>query len=213
MGDSRGLDADAVRALADLRSNVRVIDVATTPFLTPDECTEVIASCPPDGWYAATRRAGTSADALGGRDPVPFVDPLNKSRVEQPLPGGSDGALARRIVARMLEVNDEVYGFRVVGFEEPTRVLCYRGDHGDHQLEHIDLGPLHPLRKLGFSLLLSDPRTFDGGDLVVGDRIVEAARAQGVLTMFPSFLRHRVTRLERGDRYVIVGWVLGPTFT
>src|SRR4051812_29731839 len=106
--------------LTDLASNVRVIDIATSPFLTADECRDVVASCTHDAWYAGTRRAGTSADALAGRAPDRFVDPAGKSRIEQPLPGGPSGALAQRIAARVLEINDEVYGFRVVGFEEPS---------------------------------------------------------------------------------------------
>ena len=207
MGDTQ------VTQLAQLASNVRVIDVSTSPFLTPDECRDVIASCAPDAWYAGTRRAGTSADALAGRDPERFVDPSGKSRIEQPLPGGPSGELAQRIAARVLEINDEVYGFRVVGFEEPSRVLCYRGEHGDHVHDHIDLGPLHPLRKLAFSILLSDPAGFDGGDLSFSERVLDGARVQGTLTMFPSFLPHRVTPMTRGERHVIVGWVLGPTFS
>jgi PKHD-type hydroxylase len=204
---------DAVRVLAELRSNVRVIDVATAPFLTPSECSDVVASCAPEAWYAGTRRAGTSEDALAGRDPERFIDPSGKSRIEQPLPGGPNGELATRIATRVLEINDEVFGFRVVGFEEPSRVLCYRGEYADHVHDHIDLGPLHPLRKLAFSVLLSDPGDFMGGDLAFSDRVLDVARVQGTLTVFPSFLPHRVTRMTSGSRYVIVGWVLGPTFT
>lgn len=199
--------------LTELTSNVRVIDVATAPFLTPDECHDVIATCVPDAWYAGTRRAGTSADALAGRDPQPFIDPTGKSRIEQPLPGGASGQLARRIARRVLEINDEVYGFRVVGFEEPSRILCYRGEHRDHVHDHIDLGPLHPLRKLAFSILLSDPDGFEGGDLSFSEQVLPGARAQGTLTVFPAFLPHRVTPMTSGSRHVIVGWVLGPTFT
>jgi hypothetical protein len=45
--------------LTQLASNVRVIDIATTPFLSADECRDVIDSCAPDAWYAGTRRDGT----------------------------------------------------------------------------------------------------------------------------------------------------------
>jgi len=198
--------------LTQLASNVRVIDVATAPFLSADECAQVVDSCAPDAWYAGTRRAGTSADALAGRDPERFVDPSGKSRIEQPLPGGPSGQLAQRIAERVLAINEEVYGFRVVGFEEPSRILCYRGEHADHVHDHIDLGPLHPLRKLAFSVLLSDPADFEGGDLAFSEKVFPLARVQGTLTVFPSFLPHRVTRMASGSRYVIVGWVVGPTF-
>ena len=50
--------------LTELTSSVRVIDVATTPFLSPEECDDVIGSCAPDAWYAGTRRAELD-EALG----------------------------------------------------------------------------------------------------------------------------------------------------
>jgi len=208
----RSFDAAARAALADLRSNVQVIDVATSPFLSPDECDEIIAACDPDGWYLATRSGYSSADALAGQEPVRYIDPEKKSRIEQHLPGGASGPLAVRIAEQVLAVNDEVFQFRTIGLEDPTRVLCYRGAHADRVHEHIDLGPLHPLRKLGFSILLSSPDTFEGGDLQFSGTTFERARTQGTLTMFPSFVPHLVTPTTGGVRYVIVGWVLGPTF-
>jgi PKHD-type hydroxylase len=199
--------------LTELRSNVRVVDVATVPLLGASECAEVVAACPADAWSPARRRGATSADVLSGRVPERFVDPQAKSRLEQQLPGGASGEVARRLVARVLEINDEVFRFRVVGVEEPIRVLCYRGASADHQVEHVDLGPIHPLRKLAFSILLTDPAEFTGGDLVFSGTPFERARAQGTLTVFPSFLPHRVAPMESGERHVIVGWLLGPTFT
>ena len=71
----------------------------------------------------------------------------------------------------------------------------------------------HPLRKLSFSLLLSDPDTFEGGDLAFPTGPFAAARAQGTLALFPSFLLHRITPVAAGDRHAVVGYVLGPTFT
>jgi PKHD-type hydroxylase len=149
---------------------------------------------------------------LADRNIEPFVDPETKSRVEQSLPGGAASPIARRIIERVLEVNRDVFGFRVVGLEDPIRVLGYRGTHADHLREHIDVGPVHPLRKLAFSVLLTDPAQFRGGDLVISGRPFEPARVQGVLTVFPSFIAHRVAPIEEGERQVIVGWVLGPTF-
>lgn len=69
-------------------------------------------------------------------------------------------------------------------------------------------------RKLSFSVLLSDPKTFTGGDLVLhvskDDTIIE--RKQGVAYFFPSFLLHEVTPVLSGSRISLVGWVTGPRF-
>jgi PKHD-type hydroxylase len=209
---STAVHAASLGQVAELRSNVRVIDVATAPLLSVEACAEIVASCPADDWTPAARKGGTSADALSGVELAPFVDPAMKSRLEQPLPGGASGPFAELISSRVLAINDEVYRFRVVGVEEPTRVMCYRGAHADHAREHVDLGPLHPLRKLAFSVLLTDPDAFDGGDLEFSGTTFDAARVQGTLTVFPSFLPHKVTPMEGGVRHAVVGWVLGPTF-
>jgi PKHD-type hydroxylase len=61
-------------------------------------------------------------------------------------------------------------------------------------------------------VLLTDPDTFDGGDLEFSGKTFDAARVQGTVTVFPSFIPHKVTPMEHGVRHVVVGWVLGPTF-
>jgi predicted 2-oxoglutarate/Fe(II)-dependent dioxygenase YbiX len=207
-------DPAVLAALAELRSNVRVVDVATAPLFSAAECQEVLDACSADAWTVATKRNLSSADMLAGRDHEieSYVDAAAKSRVEQPLPGGGDGPFAQRIAEQVLAMNEEVYGFRVVGLEEPWRVMWYRSAQADHLIEHIDVGPQHPLRKLAFSVMLSDPDEFVGGDLVFSGRTFTRARAQGAVTLFPAFLPHLVSEMEHGDRKVIVGWVLGPSF-
>jgi len=199
-------------ALAELRSNPRIIDVATAPLFTPAECAQVIDSCDEGAWVPGVVGTATSADAVAGAAVVRRVDPGSKSRVEQPVPGGSRGWIAQRIATRVMEINVEVFGFRVVGFEEPMRVLCYRGRDGDHYRAHLDLGPTYSLRKLAFSVLLSDPASYAGGDLVFGKDPVVAARVQGTVAVFPAFLAHEISPVSRGSRFVVVGWAIGPAF-
>ena len=69
-------------------------------------------------------------------------------------------------------------------------------------------------RKLSFSVQLSDPSTYEGGELHLNymqDPIV-AKKEQGVATFFPSYVLHEVTPVTSGIRYSLVGWVLGPRF-
>ncbi len=198
--------------LADLRSNVRAADVATAPLLDAAECEELIAACDDDGWREAARRRATSEAVLSGTVSEPFVDTAHKSRIEQAFPS-SALRLAEKIVAGVQALNVEVYGFRVVGAEDPMRVMRYRAEAGDHYTRsHFDLGPLHPLRKLSFSIMLSESHAFAGGDLEFSGTVVAASRTQGTVTVFPAFVPHRVTPLEQGERRVVVGFLLGPTF-
>ncbi|HEY3673794.1 MAG TPA: PqqD family protein [Acidimicrobiia bacterium] len=56
-------------ALADLRSNVRLVDVATSSLFIVDECQEALDACNPDGWEVASKRNISSADMLDGSAP------------------------------------------------------------------------------------------------------------------------------------------------
>ena len=77
---------------------------------------------------------------------------------------------------------------------------------------HEDWAPLvkqDNVRKLSVVLLLSDPDDFEGGQFEFADQgPIEMKR--GTLIVFPSFLRHQVTPVTKGQRYSAVCWVLGP---
>ena len=88
---------------------------------------------------------------------------------------------------------------------------------------HVDTAPLDgAVRKLTVLVQLSPSEAYDGGDLeirrhgVPGDErypIPPAARRQGSLIVFPSFLLHRVSPVVRGRRESLTTWVRGPRFT
>ena len=69
---------------------------------------------------------------------------------------------------------------------------------------------------------LANGDDYDGGDLELDLRdnkdglsnIVksELARKKGSITVFPSYIWHRVTPVSRGTRYSLVVWNLGNPF-
>jgi predicted 2-oxoglutarate/Fe(II)-dependent dioxygenase YbiX len=70
-------------------------------------------------------------------------------------------------------------------------------------------------RKLSFSLLLSDPSEFTGGDLQFSDPEQNwapffAPKERGSIIIFDSRVPHRVRKVTSGVRRSLVGWVLGP---
>lgn len=68
------------------------------------------------------------------------------------------------------------------------------------------------IRKLSFSIELSDPLTFKGGDLLLyyQDTPDVIQKAQGRANFFASNTLHEVTPVTEGTRYALVGWLLGP---
>lgn len=69
------------------------------------------------------------------------------------------------------------------------------------------------VRKLSFSLQLSNPEDYEGGELELVNETGEsyvAPKTQGCLVLFDSRTRHRVRTVTKGTRKSLVGWVLGP---
>ena len=69
------------------------------------------------------------------------------------------------------------------------------------------------IRKLSFSLQLSDPDDYEGGNVELvdeEDKSYIAPRQRGTIILFDSRTKHRVHKVTKGVRRSIVGWVLGP---
>jgi PKHD-type hydroxylase len=207
--------------LGGMRSNPHLTDATTAPLLSPAECAEVIADLEEsgndgagDGWNEMQVLSSPPDAAHPGTQRSVAMPTVRRGR-QRDVPGGNSGPLATRIAEQIFDVNRRIYDFRLVGIEHPVQLLWYGAESADGYVAHMDIGPVTSLRKLSFSLLLSDPATFDGGDLsfVSSGDPFPLARAQGTLTIFPSFLRHAVTPVTRGDRYVIVGFAVGPAFS
>ena len=69
------------------------------------------------------------------------------------------------------------------------------------------------VRKLSFTLQLSDPTDYRGGEVEFldseGQRFL-APKQRGTMIVFDSRTRHRVRKVKEGLRKSIVGWVVGP---
>ena len=74
------------------------------------------------------------------------------------------------------------------------------------------------VRKISMTLNLTDPNSYEGGNLkfdlgphVKGNRIkvCDDSRSQGSLIVFPSFMYHCVTPVTSGTRFSLVLWCLG----
>ncbi len=62
---------------------------------------------------------------------------------------------------------------------------------------------------LSFTLFLNEPDSYDGGELVVEDRLEDrAVKLQaGDMILYPSSSLHHVAPVTRGERLAVVGWV------
>lgn len=95
-----------------------------------------------------------------------------------------------------------------IDFVEPYEVKEYViGDKFDN---HYDWhGRIHePLdRKMNVIVQLSETTDYDGGDLVVINKVVD--REIGSAIFFPAHYMHRVTEITKGTRYSLIGHAWG----
>lgn len=92
------------------------------------------------------------------------------------------------------------------------------GENSDVNLDwHIDIASGHGNnnRKLSFSLMISDENEYEGGDLEIWldpGKHEKITKTKGGIAFFPSFLLHRVTKVEKGTRRVIIGMYGGKPY-
>ena len=118
--------------------------------------------------------------------------------------------LARRLYADGLSAPSMLFWrYDLVQFTDQLHYVRYTAP-SDHFTWHRDSGDdwQRPQRKLSFSLLLSDPEEYSGGELQVLDQTVKE-RGAGTFAVFPSSMRHRVLPVTRGERRALIGWASG----
>jgi PKHD-type hydroxylase len=86
--------------------------------------------------------------------------------------------------------------------------------NGTGQRQDITSNDSHDMcRKLSFSLLLSDPDEYEGGQFQMmnyANKMYEVPQEKGLLVIFDSTTLHRVRPVKKGTRKSLVGWVVGP---
>ena len=120
----------------------------------------------------------------------------------------------KRMQQAIMELNDQAFKFYLWGFLEAFQFTRYDAPGGKYDV-HVDrFNGGMVIRKLSASVLLTDPNTYEGGDLDVwvGGRPSPMPRVRGAMIAFPSFLLHAVQPITKGTRHSLVSWVAGKPF-
>jgi PKHD-type hydroxylase len=126
------------------------------------------------------------------------------------------GWVMDQIIDMVRIANRDTFGFDLTEFGESVQVAHYDGARKGHFDWHSDIGDgrLAAKRKLTLVAQLSATESYEGGALEVmpSSHAVTAQRLQGAVTIFPSYLLHRVTPVTEGRRVSMTVWAHGPTF-
>ena len=99
----------------------------------------------------------------------------------------------------------------ISGFYKPN-VLPGQCDPQSNAQDYITRNT-EMIRKLSFSLQLSDGDEYEGGQFQLLDesgKIYTAPKKRGTLIRFDARASHRVRKVKNGTRKSIVGWIVGP---
>ncbi|WP_090019321.1 2OG-Fe(II) oxygenase [Limimonas halophila] len=164
---------------------------------TPNECDHIISL----GYENISSSGETRGGKSGIRDCFVGAFPFD----------AETKYIYNRILKVAKNVNNRFLGFDIRGIYN-AQYIEYSHEGAKYDW-HTDHGPgQNSLRKLSIVIQLSEPDDYQGGDLEVwyGPQPKSATRKRGSAIIFPSFVLHRVTPVDRGIRRSLVTWVLGP---
>ena len=176
----------------------------TAPIFSPKQCQMVIDKGM--SLTSETARVGM------GRPEGSGVDTKKRITTISWIPFKDMPEMYRDIEATMLKANNNHFGFDGMKLTEPGQFTHYlTGGFYDWHMDN-DLVGKHqpPVRKISMTLLLSDPATFEGGDLEFMSKGKNVKLKQGQAVFFASWLQHRVKPVTKGERYSLVMWFGGP---
>jgi len=117
----------------------------------------------------------------------------------------------------VMQANQFNFGYDLV--KTPDRPLQYtsydEGEFYNWHVDTIDEVETGVVRKLSFTIQLSAPEDYSGGELQFlddGNNTFFAPKERGTIIVFDSRMRHRVKKVRDGSRKSIVGWVEGPAW-
>jgi len=118
----------------------------------------------------------------------------------------------QRLTDVVMNSNNEYFNFNLWGFAEGIQFTKY--GVGDYYDMHIDKVYGSVIRKLSVTVQLSDPSEYEGGEVnLFFNQTPEICHKQiGSVTIFPSYVLHKVNPVTKGTRYSLVAWVTGDPF-
>ena len=167
-----------------------------------DECTKII------NLFSSKLVQGT----IGNNDKLKEI---RQSKVHLIESSNKDNQwVFQRLVSVITQLNSQFFKYDLEKIET-LQFSEYDESYKGFYEKHIDM--MHQsvgFRKLSFTVLLSDPKDYNGGELVLHfDKDPSFTRQeQGGIVVFPSYSLHEVKPVTKGTRYALVGWVWGPRF-
>lgn len=182
-----------------------------TNLFTPQECKTIINT------IIKNKKKYNFTESTVGNGEKQFESnaDIRKSKVAF-LPANDNDCswIFQKITDSINLLNDQYFQFDIEKIETLQFSEYHSTNKGFYQRHCDDLYFSNFYRKLSFTIQLSDPTTYEGGELLLHTSTEpEHGKTEcGSITIFPSYTLHEVTPVTKGVRYSLVGWVIGPKF-
>ena len=177
-------------------------ELLALPILSPETCSILVDQHLSNHWVNGT--VGTNSKSFTYQD--------LKKRKCKVTPLRNDDILFKIIeTANRLYHSKKKASFTFHKNDPPIILFYEQNDFFDW---HVDVGQNDSItseRKISFSVQLSNPDKFSGGDLEFDTTLEQSQRdylrLQGNIIFFPSDIPHKITPIVSGIRYSLVGWL------
>ena len=125
--------------------------------------------------------------------------------------------LFKKIIDKIIDVNGKNFDLQLK-FVENLQFSEYTAEKRGFYYKHRDCGDKESLdnrvviRKLSFTIQLTDENEYEGGELIfhIDEKEKKAPKSKGTIVFFESDILHEVTPVTKGVRHSLVSWVVGP---
>ncbi len=125
--------------------------------------------------------------------------------------------LFKKIIDKIIDVNGKNFDLQLK-FVENLQFSEYTEKNRGFYAKHVDCGQKTSLnnyvdiRKLSFTIQLTDENEYEGGELIfyLNESEKKAPKSKGTIVFFESDISHEVTPVTKGVRHSLVSWVQGP---
>lgn len=179
-------------------ASLDILSLNKTALFSKEECETILAGCIEDLWL-----------------PVKVVGEKGlHSSTRQKLRGEVEGFPFANIKEVTKNANDEIYDFKLLGIIDQDFPQIFKYEKDDHYNWHMDLNPMAPTRKLTFLVNLSDPQSYEGGEVefLNVDATSTVLNEQGSCLIFPSWTTYKINPIASGKKHILVGHVHGSLF-
>ena len=184
--------------------------------IAPDVCEQIVKDC---------KKNVLKKASINGFDKLSRDDPdIRKTSVN--FITDKDNKVNELVWGFLREANKKLFNYDLEYFQA-IQFAEYKngGFYGWHQ-DSSDIGKSNEVRKLSLTLVLSDPDTFEGGELqfynggrpmqdmgkITGEQVTNDIKSHGSVIVFDSRDWHQVKPVVKGTRHSIVCWATGANF-